>query len=172
MCRAVPQYGDCDCEIRRRYLERQIAEVRKRVTKAEAPPKKKKGAAAGEPPPAKVRRRPPPISPADCLSARRRAGVDTSPRTPADSRQCVSCVCSPSARTSCADNILQVCNLQDVSQAANPAENGSLSPHQTLLRSCSCESAKVSKNPHQPPQGTNLTPLTSALYAHPHWPGL
>lgn len=38
----------------RRYLEKQIVEVRKRVTKAEAPPKKKKGGAAGAPPPPKV----------------------------------------------------------------------------------------------------------------------
>lgn len=70
----MPQDGDCE---RRRYLEKQIVEVRKRVTRAEAPAKKKKGAAAGEPPPAKVRLRLTPVRLTACL------------------RQGVRCVCSP-----------------------------------------------------------------------------
>jgi len=45
---------DASLQHARRYLEKQIVEVRKRVTKAEAPPKKKRGGAAGAPPPAKV----------------------------------------------------------------------------------------------------------------------
>ena len=42
------------CALRRGYLEKQIVELRKRISKAEAPPKKKKGAPAADGPPAKV----------------------------------------------------------------------------------------------------------------------